>query len=30
MQTEDKGWNPYVAGALSGLVLVLSVVIAGQ
>lgn len=30
MQTEDKGWNPYVAGALSGVVLVLSVVMAGQ
>jgi len=27
---EDKGWNPYLAGALSGLVSVLSVWIAGQ
>jgi hypothetical protein len=26
----DHGWNPYVAGALSGLVLVLSVLIAGK
>jgi hypothetical protein len=26
----DKGWNPYLAGALSGLVLVLSVWIAGK
>jgi hypothetical protein len=27
---EDKGWNPYLAGALSGLVLVLSVWFAGK
>jgi uncharacterized membrane protein YedE/YeeE len=27
---EDKGWSPYLAGALSGLVLVLSVWIAGK
>ena len=26
----DDGWSPYLAGALSGLVLVLSVVIAGK
>ena len=28
--TEDKGWNPYLAGALSGIVLILSVLIAGK
>ncbi len=27
---EDKGWNPYVAGALSGLVSILSVWVAGK
>ncbi|SHJ60846.1 hypothetical protein SAMN02745165_02749 [Malonomonas rubra DSM 5091] len=27
---EDKGWNPYLAGSLSGIVSVLSVWIAGQ
>ena len=27
---EDKGWSPYVAGALSGLVLVLSVWVVGK
>ena len=27
---EDKGWNPYLAGALSGVVLVLSVWFAGK
>ena len=27
---EDNGWSPYLAGALSGLVLVLSVLIAGK
>ena len=27
---EDKGWSPYLAGALSGLVLVLSVLFAGK
>ena len=27
---EDKGWSPYLAGALSGLVLVLSVLLAGK
>jgi len=26
----DKGWNPYFAGALTGLVLVLSVYVSGQ
>ena len=26
----DAGWSPYLAGALSGLVLVLSVLIAGK
>ncbi|MBF7096250.1 YeeE/YedE thiosulfate transporter family protein [Alkalibacter mobilis] len=26
----DKGWNPYVAGALSGLVLILSVAVSGN
>ncbi|SHJ82880.1 hypothetical protein SAMN02745165_03284 [Malonomonas rubra DSM 5091] len=30
LNQEDKGWNPYLAGALSGLVSVLSVWIAGQ
>ena len=29
-QFEEKGWNPYIAGALSGVVLVLSVAIAGK
>ena len=28
--TIDKGWSPYLAGALSGLVLVLSVWLAGK
>jgi len=28
--TEEKGWNPYLAGALSGLVLILSVWVAGK
>ena len=27
---EDKGWSPYLAGALSGVVAVLSVLIAGK
>jgi uncharacterized membrane protein YedE/YeeE len=27
---EDKGWNPYLAGALSGLVSILSVWVAGK
>ena len=27
---QDKGWNPYLAGALSGVVLVFSVLIAGK
>ena len=27
---EDTGWNPYLAGALSGVVLILSVLIAGK
>lgn len=27
---EDNGWSPYLAGALSGVVLVLSVLIAGK
>jgi hypothetical protein len=26
----DRGWNPYLAGALAGVVLVLSVVVAGK
>lgn len=31
METEkDKGWNPYVAGALSGVVLILSVWVASE
>ena len=30
MNEENKGWNPYVAGALSGLVLILSVWISGK
>ena len=30
MDKEDKGWNPYLAGALSGVVLILSVLIAGK
>ena len=29
-KTEDKGWSPYMAGALSGVVLILSVWIAGK
>ena len=29
-KTEDKGWSPYLAGALSGVVLILSVWIAGK
>jgi len=29
-ETENKGWNPYLAGALSGVVLILSVWIAGK
>lgn len=28
--TEDRGWNPYLAGALSGVVSILSVWIAGK
>jgi hypothetical protein len=28
--TEDKSWNPYLAGALSGLVLILSVWVSGK
>lgn len=27
---KEKGWNPYLAGALSGVVLILSVWIAGK
>lgn len=27
---DDKGWSPYVAGALAGLVMILSVWIAGK
>jgi hypothetical protein len=27
---QDKGWSPYLAGALTGVVLVLSVYVAGQ
>ena len=27
---EDKGWNPYLAGALGGLLLILSVWVAGK
>ena len=30
VKTEDKGWSPYLAGALSGVVLILSVWIAGK
>lgn len=30
MDKEDKGWNPYLAGTLSGVVLILSVLIAGK
>ncbi len=30
MSNNDKGWNPYLAGALSGVVLVLSVLVAKQ
>ncbi len=30
MKRREKAWNPYLAGALSGVVLVLSVWIAGQ
>jgi len=30
MDKEDKGWNPYLAGSLSGVVLILSVLIAGK
>lgn len=30
MKQESRGWSPYLAGALSGLVLVLSVLIAGR
>jgi hypothetical protein len=29
-KTEDKGWSPYLAGALSGVVLILSVWITGK
>jgi hypothetical protein len=29
-KTEDKGWSPYLAGAMSGVVLILSVWIAGK
>jgi hypothetical protein len=29
-KTEDKGWSPYLAGALSGVVLILSVWFAGK
>jgi len=28
--TEDRGWSPYLAGALSGLVLILSVSVVGK
>ncbi len=28
--TEDRGWNPYLAGALAGIVIILSVVVAGK
>jgi uncharacterized membrane protein YedE/YeeE len=28
--TEDKGWNPYLAGGLSGLLLILSVWVSGN
>ena len=30
MNREDKGWNPYLAGALSGVVVLLSVLMAGK
>jgi hypothetical protein len=31
METKgDRGWNPYLAGALAGVVLILSVVVAGK
>ncbi len=30
MKPESRGWSPYLAGALSGVVLVLSVLLAGQ
>lgn len=30
MKPEGRGWSPYLAGALSGVVLVLSVLLAGQ
>ena len=30
MEKEEKSWNPYVAGALAGVVLILSVLIAGK
>lgn len=30
MTMEDKGWSPYIAGSLSGVVLVLSVWVAGK
>lgn len=30
MNTEDKGWSPYVAGALTGVLAILSVVVAGK
>jgi hypothetical protein len=29
-EREDKGWSPYLAGALSGLVLILSVWVSGK
>ena len=29
-QQEDKGWNPYLAGALTGVVMILSVWFAGK
>ena len=29
-EIQDKGWSPYISGALSGVVLVLSVLIAGK
>ena len=29
-KTEDKGWSPYLAGALSGVVSILSIWIAGK
>lgn len=29
-EIHDKGWNPYIAGALSGVIIILSVLIAGK